>query len=219
MTADEIKTTVKRHRRAAFIGGLAGLLLLVGWIAYDFSMTPLRPDLHTAKAAQIVAYIGDERGLPTLPQIEEHQFLLQWRDIVMQDHEKREELKACFTHLDKPQRKVFSEAIFKYFKRAFIDDAKRYARTPADQKYDFLHKKTAEYREQALFMKEVAVGFKDQVSGRQDDLQKWIMEHTTAEDRAIGEPYFDALKRVREQVKKQQRAPASAPAQTSKPTP
>jgi len=217
MTADEIKTTVKHHRHAAIGGGIVGVGLLVAYFAYGFAVTPAQPDLQTANAAEVVAYISNERGLDKLPQIEEQQFLLRWRDIVMKEPKKKEELKECFLKLDDAQRKIFSEAIFKHFKRAFLQDAKQYSHLPDDQKHGFLRKKLEDGRRQAVFMKDVAVGFKKQFSGRQDDFQQWLMEHTTAEERALGEPYVDALKRVREQMKKQQKAPASFPAETSRP--
>ncbi|MBN2563746.1 MAG: hypothetical protein JXQ75_22745 [Phycisphaerae bacterium] len=217
MTADQIRTTVKQHRRAALIGGIAGLVLLFGYIGYNFAMTPPQPDLQTAKAAEVVAYIADERGLAKLPQINQQQFLIRWRDLVMREPQKKEELKECFLSLNDDQRKAFSDAVFKHVKRTFLDDAQQYRQTLKDTRHEFLRKKIAEYHEQAVFMKDVAVGFKKQVSGTQEDMQKWVMEHTSPEERALGEPYVDALKRVREQIKKEERAPEPPAADPEKP--
>lgn len=217
MMTNDAKTTVKRYRRAALGGGCVGLLALAAYFGYDYAMTPARPDLPTASARDVVAYISSDRGLPKLPQIEEQQFLLEWRFILAEFPEKREELKACFSEVDDQQRKAFSEAMFKHFKRAFLEDAKRFLRTSKEQKYAFLRKKVAEYRDQAGLLKDLAVGFKKQFTGRQDDVQKWIIEHTTADERAVAEPYVDALKSVREQVRKEERAPTSAPSDTAAP--
>jgi hypothetical protein len=214
MTVDEMMGAVKRHRRAALVGGIGGLALLTAYLAYEFAMTPARPDPRTAQAAEVVTYIADARGLPRLSQIEEQRFLQQWRDVLLQEPRNKEELKLCLADLGDQQRKSFSEAIFKHFKRAFLDDAGRYGQTPKDLKYEYLETKVAQYRQQAVFLKDVAMGFSKQFSGRQDDLQKWIMEHTSAEERAVGEPYLEALKRVREQIRKQQPAAASSPAET-----
>lgn len=214
MTADEMKNAAKRHRHAALYGGIGGLALLVAYFAYEFVMTPAPPDARTAPSAEVVAYIADARGLSKLSQIEEQRFLHQWRDLLLEDSAKKEELKECFVDLDDHRRRAFSEAIFKHFKRSFLDDARRFGQLSKEERYEYLHGRVAQYRQQAGFVKDVAVGFSKQFSGRQDDLQKWIMEHTSAEDRAIGEPYLEALKRVREQIRKQQPAAASSPAET-----
>ncbi len=209
MTADDIKTAAKRHRRAALAGGLIGLLLLVGYIGYEYAMTPARPDLHAARASDIVAYIDDQRGLCKLPRIEEQKFLHKWREVVMADSRKKDDLRTCLADMKDQDRKSFFESMFKYGKRAFLDDAKLYSRMSRDDQYAFLRKKITEYREQLLFMKDVAEGLAGEFKGSQDDFQRWVVEHSTPEERALGEPYVDALKHVRAQIKKEQRARAS----------
>ncbi len=210
---------IRRHRSAASIGGIAGLALLVGYFAYRSATTPPRPDLREAGAAEIVAYVSHERGLPKIPRIEGLQFFQEWRYVLAELPSKQEELRTCLADLPDDRRKAFSQAIFKHFKRTFLGDARQYQQTAQDQRFAFLEKKVAEYRDQATLVKDVASGFQRQFSGGQDDLQKWIMDHTTAEERALGEPYIDAIKRVREQVRKQQRPAASAPAPGPAPTP
>ncbi len=211
MVEHEIKKVTTRHRRAAMAGGLAGLSLLVGYICYEYAMTPARPDVHAAKAAEIVAYISNERGLGKLSRIEEQEFLVQWREAVMGDNGKKDDLRDCLAGLEEQDRKPFVESMFKYGKRAFLDDAKLYLRMSRDDQYAFLRKKITDYREQVLFMKDIADGLKTETPGTQDDFQRWVIEHSTPEERTLGEPYVDALKHVRVQMKKEERASTSLP--------
>jgi hypothetical protein len=60
--------------------------------------------------------------------------------------------------------------------------------------------------------KDIIMALKSSGGRRTDDIQQWAMENTTAEERALCEPYIDALKRVREQVKKEERPAPTASA-------
>lgn len=202
MTADEIKKTVRKHNKAAIIGGAAGLLLLVGYIAYESVATPGRPDVRTAGAAEIVAYIANDRGLSKLAQIQQREFLQQWRDTLTQDAGKKDDLRACLETLDEDLRKAFTDSMFKHFKKTFLDDAKQFNQLAENQKYGFLKSRIIEGREQIVLLKGITAGLKGQYTGSQDDFQKWLIEHTTPEERALGEPFYNALKRIRPQVDK-----------------
>ena len=217
MTAEDFKTTVNRHRPAALIGGIAGAGILIGYVVYYFAMIPPTPDLKTAPPAEVVAYVGNERGLDRLPQIEQQNFMLRWRDVLLEDAGKKDALRACLETLPDEPRKAFSEAIFKHLKRAFLDDAKLFSQTPKEQQYAFLQKRIIEGREQILFIKDVTIGLKNTLPGSQDEFQKWLLEHTTPEERAWGEPYYNALKRVRVQVEKEERTSQPAGGEVDKP--
>lgn len=196
---------MKRHRRAAQGGGLVGLALLACYFGYDLAMTPATPDMATAKASEIVAFVGSERGLGRLSQIEQEQFLERWR-LHVQEPGRDKELKECLENLDDGERKSFAEAVIRQSKRAFIDDAKQFAqlRTP-EEKNKFVREKLDQYAAAAQFTRNIAASFRDGAPRSQDEFQRWLLENTTAEERAIGEPYVEALKRVREIVKKEQR--------------
>lgn len=212
MTAGEVKQTVKRHRPAAVIGGVAGLVIILGWLGYNMAMTPARPEIARATAAEVVAYVANDRGFASLAQVEQEQFLNQWKDHLLKDGND-EQLRDCLDALSDEDRKAFSSAVFKQAKRAFVDDAKRFAQqTTPEAKNKFIREKLDQYSSQAEFTKRVAGSFKGNAPKSQDELQRWIMENTTAEERAIGEPYAEALKRVREIVKKEQRGAQAASA-------
>jgi hypothetical protein len=210
MTTGELKQAVKRHRSSAYLGIVAGILLIVGWFAYDMMQTPDTPQIGRAPAAEIVAYVGNARGYARLTQIEQEQFLDRWREFLINEGGE-EELNDCLDGMDESDRKAFAAAILKHAKRSFIEDARRYARQSTPQeKNAYLREKLEHYQAQARFTKRVASSFRGEAPKNQDQLQQWVIEHTTAEERALGEPYLDALKRVREIVRKEQGAPAPA---------
>lgn len=186
------------------VGILAGLAVLVGWVGYVALATPAMPDLQKASAADVVAYVSSPRGLAALPQIQQEQFLQRWRE-QLADEGARRKLSEYLSNLPEDQRRPFGEAMFEHIKKVFLDDARRFSQLKAEEKNAFLRKKIVEYRDQVLAMKEVAAGFKGMIGSRPDDAQQYIVEHSTPKERALGEPYADALKRVREQVKKEER--------------
>jgi len=205
MTTDQMKSAVKRHRPAAILGGVAGLVVLLGWVGYVIVSTPARPEIETAKASEVIAYISNSRGLQRLPEIEQQQFLQRWKAHVEQPKNK-EALRHCFDQLSDRERKQFTETISKYLKRTFMDDARHFGQLtdPAEQ-YGFLQKKLAEGHQQLLFIKEVAGAFKGDIGGR-EEFNQWVLSHTTAKERVIGERYVEALKRVALQARKEARA-------------
>lgn len=210
MTTGEVKRVVKRHRPAAVLGVTAGLVLILGWFGYDVAMTPAKPDVATADASEIVAFISDERGLTRLPQIEQEQFLDLWKDRVARPGEDQA-LRECLEELSDEARKRFADAMVHQVKRSYIDDAQAYAKlTDPMEKDRFLRERIAEYSSQGAFAKKVASSFKGSAPRNQDELNRLILEKTTPEERAIGEPYYDDLKRMREQIRKEERARASA---------
>ena len=196
---------VRSHKSSMKAGILVGLLLLCGVVGYLYASTPTKPNVQTAGPRAIVEYVSHDRGLISLPQVEQEHFLKQWQNRISSDDKSRDELKECFKNLSDDDRKRFSMAMTKQFKRAFIDDAKRYATLDAKEKFNFLTDRITVYAGQAQVLKEVTKdsGFKKDLPGGPDEVQVWIMENTTAEERAIGEPYVDALKRIREQQRKQ----------------
>ncbi len=204
MTREEVKTAVKRHRPAAFIGGAAGLLILAAWVSYVVLTTPNVPVINTATASEVLAYVADERGLSELPQIEQEQFLERWEAHVTKP-ENKQELIDSFDQLEDEQRKCITDVMLKHFKRALIADARRFAQlqTPAE-KNTFCRRKVAELKTQGQFIKDVVSAFNPDYGGR-DEMNKWIIDHTSAEERELVAAFIAALDRVRKQMKKESR--------------
>ncbi len=204
MTREEVKTAVKRHRPAAFIGGAAGLLILAAWVSYVVLTTPNVPVINTATASEVLAYVADERGLSELPQIEQEQFLERWEAHVTKP-ENKQELIDSFDQLEDEQRKCITDVMLKHFKRALIADARRFAQlqTPAE-KNTFCRRKVAELKTQSQFIKDVVSAFNPDYGGR-DEMNKWIIDHTSAEERELVAAFIAALDRARKPMKKESR--------------
>lgn len=209
MTHEEVRTAVKRHRPAAYIGGAAGLLILAAWVSYVVLTTPDVPVIATAKAAEVLAFVADDRGLSELPQIEQEQFLKRWEAHAAQP-ENKDELLESFERLEDEQRKRITDVMLKHFKRALVADARRFdqLQTPAE-KNTFCRRKVAELKTQSQFIKEVVTAFNPDYGGR-DEMNKWIIDHTSAEERELGAAFIAALDRVRKQMKKESRTTAPA---------
>lgn len=222
MTSYDSNHANAAHRRAmtrpAMLGALIGLLVVlggVGYIVFEVVMTPATPTVRTAPAREIVDFISDARGLQKLPRYEQEKFLTAWKADLTATPGRREELKKCFEGLSENQRHVFSDSIFDHLKRSFMDDAKAYQRLPENDRFKFVRERYDMYTSDAMFLKDVAMAFKSDFRWSPDEQQTWIMEHTSAEERAIGEPYVNALQRVKIQAKKEEelkKAPPTQPA-------
>ncbi len=215
MTTDVVKQAVKQRRPAALAGGIAGVLILAGYLFYAVAMTPSKPDLRKAPPGDIIQFVANERGLEALTQVEQERFLDQWRAVLVEDEQKKAALKKALSDLGSEDRKALIEAFFKHIKRGYLADARRYKSLPADEQYAFLAEKIDEYEQRAVFMRDVASdlgpGF---FGGGQDAMKQWLIEHTTEDERQLGTPYMEALAQVALQLKKQ-RSAAGTPGTTT----
>ena len=219
MTTEQVKTMVKQHRRSAIYGGIGGLVVVLifgGWAVLEIIRTPNKPNVHTASQTDIVAYVANSRGLDRLAQIEQERFLRDWKDTVMPDAERRSGLAAALGSLDDLSRKSFGETVMKHMKRDFMQDAERYDQIRnSDEVYAFLRERHAEYGDNALFMKEVGAAFRNDLDSSPEKVQEWVIGHTNAEERALGESYVEALKSVKMQIRREQSAAQTPPDDSS----
>ncbi len=204
MTHEEAKTVVKRHRPAAIIGGVVGLMILGVWVSYVALTTPDVPVIETATAEDVLAFIADERGLSALPQIEQEQFLKRWEAHATRPENKKA-LIASFENLEDDHRKRITDVTLKHLKRAFVADARRFAglQTPSE-KNTFCRRRVTELKAQSQFIKEIVAAFNPDFGGR-EAMIKWIMDHTSAEERELGIAFRAALDRVLKQMEKESR--------------
>ncbi|HUN82091.1 MAG TPA: hypothetical protein VMV81_11360 [Phycisphaerae bacterium] len=212
MPTQQVQHIVKHHRPALIGGIIAGVLLIGGFVAYQVVATPPTPIVQKAAPAEMVEFVANKRGLAKLADIQQKQFFEDWKR-KLEDKQARDDLKAYLKNLDDERREAFVNALAGHFKKNFIDDARKFAqlRTPGE-KNEFVRAKLIEGRDQAIQFKDIAISLKTGGGRRTDDIQQWIMDNTTAEERAIGEPFVDAMKRVREQMKKEERGTTTASA-------
>lgn len=212
MPTQQVQEIVKHHRPALFGGILVGVLLIAGVVTYQVAATPPTPIVQKASAAELVEFVSNKRGLAKLPDIQQKQFFEDWKR-KLNDVPARDELKSYLKGLDEERQETFKNALILQFKKMFMEDAKRFAqlRTPGE-KNEFVRQKLTEGRDQAMQFKDIILSLKTGGGRRTDDIQQWIMENTSAEERALGEPFVDAMKRVRDQMKKEERGTTTASA-------
>jgi hypothetical protein len=198
---------VRHHRTPAVVGIVVGVVLVATIVGYQWAATPTRPNVQSAAPADVVSYVSHDRGLASLAQIEQEQFMKAWQGRIMADAAYQESLREALRALNEEDRKRFVNAIIRVMKRNFLDDAKRYAALGQQERFAFVRERLVEYAAQAPMLKDLTrdTGFRRDLPGGQDEVRQWLMENTTAEERAIGEPYVDALKHVSEQDKKQKK--------------
>ena len=214
MTSQEIRETVKRNGPAARWGLVVGLVIVLGlsaWWAGDRLLAPVKPNLRTASAAELVAYVADPRGLARLSRFEQGEFLKTWKETTLPDEKRRIDLAESLEALSAEEKKSFVKKMTTHFKRAFLNDAERYGQLRGtDEAFAFIRERHKQFNSDALFFREFAAAFQDQFDTRPDKIQEMILRNTTPEERAIGEPYHAALVRMREQIRKERRADGRA---------
>lgn len=208
MMVEEINKSVKQNRNWAFLGAGIGLLLIVCYFGYEFMMSVDRPTIRDSRPEVIVSYIINPRGLEKLTQIEQRQFLEEWRNYLMSDEDAKEALASHLKDLDSSQRKQFVNEMMEQFKNIVVDDARQFDRMPTAERNVFIRKRAEELMGQEKFTTEIAKIFGSEVGG-QDQIRQWIFGHTTPAEREICSPYLQAIQDVAEQIKKQQRRSAS----------
>lgn len=208
MTAEDVKQVVRKNRPAALWGVVAGVVVLAAWIGYVVAMTPSRPVIDKAPPAEVVAYVCNERGLAKLPQIEQEDFLRKWHAHLTSGHHAKA-LQEHLVALDDDARKQFVDVIFKHLKRVFLTDARQFvALTDPVEKSRFVRGRFEQMESQSAFIKEVGKAFARDFTGGVT-YEEWLIRNTTPEERELGTPYFDALRSVRDHIRKEQRAASS----------
>lgn len=204
MMVEEINKSVKQNRNWAVLGIGVGLVLIVAWFGYKFLMVVEVPTIRDNKPKVIVSYISNPNGLRALTQIEQRQFLEEWRTYLMSDAEAKDALSQHLKDLDLDQRKQFVEQMVWQFKEIVVDDARQYARMTTTERNTFVQKKADELEGQETFVRDLSKVFGKDM-GSQDEMRRMIFEITTPQEREISMPYLDALQRVIEQHRKQRR--------------
>jgi len=209
MTQQTPVAAITTRKRPAMIGGLVGMVAvlgIIGYVAFGIFVTPGKPTLATASQKEVLSYITNSRGLGKLPRVEQEKFMLAWKQSLMADDAKKKDLKNCFDGMSDAERAEFTDAIFDHIRRSFVDDASIYARTPSNERYKFLRDKFKEYSGEALFVKDVGDSFKGAIgfNWSTDEQQKWVIEHTTPQERAICEPYIQALQDMKIMIRKEE---------------
>lgn len=205
MMVEEINKSVKQNRNWAVLGIGVGLGLLIAYFGYELVMAVDVPAIREAKPKVIVSYISNPRGLRKLTQIEQRQFLDEWRDYLMSDAEAKEALSRHLKELEEEPRKQFVEQIVFQLKEIVVSDAKQYESMATAERSKFVHKRADELGGQREFVEDLGKIFGKDMGG-QDEFRKLIFQITTPQERDVSMPYLDAIQRAIEQRRNQRRA-------------
>src|SRR5215468_7161912 len=119
-----------RRRHSALIGACLGAVIAVayvGYVAYDRASTPAKPNLQNASVGEVVAFVGNERGLARLPKYEQDQFLVAWKTRYSQDENQRA-LKKYLEGSPEQDRAAVREVLYRIARRQFFEDAREYTK-------------------------------------------------------------------------------------------
>lgn len=209
MTTEEINRSVKQNRNWVLVGVAVGVALIAGYFGYEFAMKPERPAIATAPQALIVDYIINPRGMETLANIEQQQFLDDWRARLLANAEDKEALKTALTNLSSESRKRFIDTMLGQFKQIVVNDAEQFDQMGTAERNKFIVKQATDFESQEAFVTDLAKIFgKEGMS--QDELREWAFKETSPREREICIPYVEAMNRVIEQRRKERRAEAAA---------
>lgn len=205
-------------RRTALLTGVAvGAIIIVtigGYWVYDYLATPAAPNIETGEVSTVVAFIVNPRGLLRLPRVEQDRFLQSWKAHYAADAPHRQ-LRQHLESLPDDERQALRSAFFQVGKRRFLVDAQEYLRLRNDRAraYPFLVERLSAFAAEAAWLKgngdpskDLTGVFGSGLPRNPEDWTKLIVSETTPEERVLGEQYLDALKQVREQERKRQKA-------------
>lgn len=211
----------------AWIGAMIGAIAIVGWVGwaiYDKAATPMMPNIQTASAPEVIAFVVNERGLMRLPKFDQDRFLVAWQKHYAGSDQQRA-LKKFLEGSDEASREAVRNVLYRIGKRQFFENAREYQRLSKSggDTYKFLVGNIQDALAQTAWIKGngdpsrdlsavMAVG----LPRNPEDLVKLIVTDTSPEERVIGEKYIEALRNVREQEKKRSKGtkdeqPAQAP--------
>ncbi len=212
MTAEEIKTSVKKNRNWAVLGVALGVVLIGGYVGINYILTPARPAVSSAGTKEVVDYVMNPRGLARLTDIEQRRFLENWHQRISSDEPTRQDLTTYLRGLDDKDRKAFVNTMVVRLKNIMVADSKQFKQLPANEQNDFVFNKTEEFAKQSAFLKELAIIFESDLPDP-SKVRGWIFDITTPQERELIEPYFAALQRAAESRKKLERARDAASAE------
>ena len=187
---DKAMAFLSRHGRKLVIagGGVAiGLLLTVTTIwLMDVLFAPPVPELSTASAHEVAAFLAHKRGFARLPIEERRRFLL---DIY--EHGGSEGLGDEFERMAPSDRSQVRNAVLDVGLDQLSREARVYNSLPPEKREEFVDEfmvRNDAMREQ---LSSLAEPFQDGLPKRQDQWTKLLVTRTSASDRAKLKPLVD----------------------------
>jgi hypothetical protein len=199
----------------AFVGG--------AYTVFEALALPSAPDLTTADADAVAAYLGDPRGWCGLSLTERKQWLLDLA-AAREDGPAREALTDALRRMAKSEKQIFVDGFLEVVKPELLADARAFSRLPVREQDGFLREKLEDYNALATALRggdkgttSLTASFGSALPGGKADWSRVLMEKTTAAERAEIMPYIGRLTVLSARLKAQATLKAQAKSSASQP--
>lgn len=198
-----------KDQRALKVAGAVTVVALVlglgGYWLYDTLTAPPVPDVKVASAKEIAAFMGHPRGLIRMSRGEQLAFLADfWPRF--NTPETKKQFSDLMAEMAPSEIGRMQEVIFELAKAQITDDAEQYNRLPEDERLAFIRSRIDKYDAfRANFRGKSSHDMKQGLPVDPDEWSKSVMTRTTAADRALCQPYIEALQNEIERQHKEGR--------------
>lgn len=209
-------TTAPKQQQALKVAGVVTAVVLVGllggyWLVDTLTAPPV-PDVKVASAEDIATFMGHQRGLIRMSHGEQVAFLADFWPRFNSPQGKTE-FGAVMAEMAPSELGRLQEVIFDLTKAQVMDDAEKFNKLPDEQRDEFVRQRVDQYDTfRANFRGREVDDLKEGLPVDPDEWSKSVMTRTTAADRALCQPYIEALQN---EIENQRRAGRWAPGATS----
>lgn len=171
----------------------AAVLLLGGYWAVDTLTSPAAPDVATAEPAVIVEFMGHPKGLARMSRGEQVAFLGSiWPRFTSDDG--KEAFATAFAELPPSAMNRIQECVFDLAKAKILEDAEKYNSLPEEKRQEFIRAQINGYDKfRSNFRGDTVDAMKSGLPMDPDEWSKSLMTRTTAAERALAQPFVEAL--------------------------
>ncbi len=191
----------KHGRKISIAGGgvVFGLLLLltITWVV-DLALAPSVPDIQTASAEQVAAFLANKRGFARIPMDDRRKMLF---EIWNSSQELSEGMGEAFARLASRDREQVRIAAMQVAMDHLVRAARAYRQLNPKERDRFIIDFLDEHEKLRVQLRGMADSFQDTLPTETDGWTKAIVTETTARQRAQVKPFVDHLARVAEQRK------------------
>lgn len=196
----------KDQRGLKVVGAVTAFVLVAGlggyWLVDTLTAPPV-PDVKVASADEIAAFMGHPRGLIRMSRGEQIAFLADfWPRF--NSAEGKKEFGAVMAKMAPSETGRMQEVIFELVKAQVMHDAEKYNSMPDERRDEFVRARVNHYDSfRGNFRGDAVDEMKEGLPVDPDEWSKSVMTRTTAADRALCQPYLEALQN---EIENQRRA-------------
>ncbi len=198
----KLTALLAQHGRKISIAGggvVFGLLLLltITWVV-DLALAPAVPDIQTASAEQVAAFLANKRGFSRLPINDRRKMLF---EIWSSSQELSDGMGEAFARLSSRDRGQVRIEAMRVAMDHLVRAARSYRKLNPKERDKYIEDFLDEHEALRVQLRGMVDSFKDSLPTRSNEWTKSIVTQTTARQRAQVKPFVDHLARVAEQRK------------------